>query len=121
MGSRVNSFEFLFINHVSSIALFAEIEVEAVITLVPNILDGHLLTSVTLYILLDSLSRLNNQFYFVLVSVTPHFQVLVGSCEVAVLAKTKMVAIGADKASTYDWSHVATHAFILVVSSQAIS
>ena len=51
---------------------------------------------------------------------TSHLEVVEWSREVAVLTQTEVVAIGTYETSSYDRSHVATDALILVVSSQPI-
>lgn len=121
VGSGVNSLQLFLVDRISPITLLTEIEIKAVVALVSHVLDGHLLTPITLHVLFNSLSRLNNKLNFVFLCVASHLQILIRSGEVTVLAKAEMIAIGADKTSTDDWSHVATHTLVLVMSSQAIS
>ena len=108
--------ELLSLNCVELVASFTEVKIEAVVTLVSNILQRHLPTPIALDYFFNSLSRLNNHFDSMLIRlVTPNFQGLEWGCEVAVLAKTEVRAVGTHKAGTYNWLHIASYAFVLVM------
>jgi len=103
------------------VAFLAEVKVKTVLAFVPDIFDGHLTTSITFNYLLHSLSGLHDYFYAMSRGVMPSYlQTLIGSCKVAVLTQTEVWAVRTHKASTNDWFHVTTHAFVLAVCSQAI-
>jgi hypothetical protein len=118
----VLSFRVFPCHSIFQVALFAEIEIEALIAFVPNVGDWHDTAPITLDVLLHSLAGLDNSFNMVRLGiVSSDSQALIGGCEVTILAQTKMRAICAYKTSTDDRLHVATHTFIVAVSSQAVS
>ena len=62
VGCGVYSFEFLPFQDILPVALVTKIEVKTVVAFVPHILDWHLTTPVALNILLNIMSRLDNDF-----------------------------------------------------------
>ena len=100
------------------VALLTQIEVEAVVALVPYSCDGDCLAAVTFYILLQLLSGLHDQFDVVSqVVVASNFEFLgvEFSGKIAILTHTKVVAISTHEARSDDGSHVAADALVIVV------
>jgi hypothetical protein len=119
--SGVYGLQFLLLYGEHPVALLTEIKVETVLTLVSHSLNWHFRAAITFHILFDALSWLHNQLYSMFIGMASDFQSMEWSREVTVLAETEMVAIRTHKASSNDRPHITTDAFVLVMSSQAIS
>ena len=116
VGCRVECLELFLLNRVHLVAVVAEVEVEAVVALVPHVLDRHLSAPVALHHLLHRLPGLHYDLDAVLFrGVAPDLECLERSGEVAVLAEAEMGAVCAHKAGAYDWLHVAADTLVLVV------
>lgn len=104
-------------NRMDLVAVVAEVKVKAVVALVPHVLYRHLSTTVALHHFFYHLPWLHYDLNAVLLrGMASHFEGLERSCKVAVLAEAEVRAVCTDKASTYDWLHVAANALVLVVS-----
>ena len=114
----VGRFQLFLTYCVDNMALFAEVKIEAVFAFVSHSDDWHHLAAVALYIFPNLLSWLNNQFDSVgLMIMTSNldFVEISRSCEIAVLAKTKMVTVSTNKTRADNWSHVAVYTFIVIM------
>lgn len=101
---------------------FTQVEVEAIVAFVANIMNRHFSTAIALDDLLFVLSGLYYDFNPVLVWLMPSYlQTLIRSRKIAILAEAKVRTVCTNKAGSYNRLHIAADAFVLTMCRQSIS
>lgn len=121
--SRIRCLQLLLLDGVYHVALLAKVKIEAVLAFVANAGNRVHLATMALHVLAYLLPWLNNQLnsvgLLVMASDLDLVKVIL-PCEIAILAHTEMNTISADKAGANNGSHVAAHAFVVIVSREAV-
>ena len=124
MGCAVSSFQFIFTKCKMDIAFLTKIKVKTIFTFITNSYNRHLLATMTFYVLPNLLPWLYNQFNMMsLMIMTSNFQFfnIQRSREVTILTHTKVNTVSTNKACPYNWAHIATHTFLIIVCCKSIS